>query len=662
MKPTILAGGGEAHVGPAASHLSYRPEVDGLRAIAVTSVLLYHADLKVAGKGLLPGGFLGVDVFFVISGYLIAALLLKELQARGAVSFAGFYERRARRILPALFLVMLASMPFAWWYLLPPELAGFSESILYALAFASNGFFHFSGLEYGATASEYLPFLHTWSLAVEEQFYLLFPLLLLLAYRISRDHLVGLTTLGIVGSILLAHWGSSAHQSANFYLLHSRAWELFAGVLLAVMESRAGRRVPAGEWSKTLPMAGLGLIAYALIFYDKGVAHPSLLTLVPIIGVCLVIWFSQADDLATKVLSTRGFVAVGLISYSLYLWHYPVFAFSRITSLSVSRADKVVWILASFALAVATFYAVERPFRNRQKIGPKAFWLTLGGALAAIVAANLLIVRSEGVADRVPSNLVRSNIDERFFRQNHGIYQKCHKNFDAEKDDFCIFNGHFADAVYLVGDSHMGAISFDLAGRLEASSMKLVSMTKTGAYLMSEVPERSAYERKRVQSLRQVESSIVVIGGYYHQTQAIQKRLPEFKREFSAMVSTLLENGNQVVLIYPVPDFQRSVPEMMFRKGAGPGAQKPVRITSDLSGYRARTEELFRFFDSLPAAVRRVHPHAIFCDERSAKCFGNDEAEPWYSDTDHLSARGADMLNAAVMGHIREIKAARGPR
>ena len=312
--------------------LTYRPEIDGLRAIAVGAVILYHARINIFGYQPFKGGFIGVDIFFVISGYLITSIILKELVTTGSFSFKYFYERRIRRIFPALIFVMLVSLPFAYMHLLPTSFVDFSKTILYSLGFSSNFYFYYSGQQYGAESGLLKPFLHTWSLSVEEQFYILFPIVFLFTFRYLKKYLIHILILGFVISLSLADWGSKNHPSFNFYILPTRGWEILAGSILAYFEITKGYRSKDQTLNLILPTIGFFLIVHSILFFNDKMFHPSFYTLSPIIGVCLIIWFSDKDELITKILSTKLFVGIGLISYSLYLWHYPIFSFLRNTS------------------------------------------------------------------------------------------------------------------------------------------------------------------------------------------------------------------------------------------------------------------------------------------------------------------------------------------
>src|SRR6056300_219804 len=280
--------------------LTYRPEIDGLRAIAVGAVILYHAQITIFGFQPFKGGFIGVDIFFVISGYLITSIILKELVTTGSFSFKHFYERRIRRILPALLFVMLASLPFAWMYLLPSDFIDFSKSILYSLGVSSNFYFWHSGQQYGAESGLLKPFLHTWSLSVEEQFYILFPIVLLITFKYFRNYLIHILILGFVISLGLADWGSRNYPSFNFYVLPTRGWELLAGSILAYFEITNGKRSENKTLNSLLQILGLILIVHSIIFFNDKILHPSIYTFSPILGVCLIIWFSNKNEFITK--------------------------------------------------------------------------------------------------------------------------------------------------------------------------------------------------------------------------------------------------------------------------------------------------------------------------------------------------------------------------
>lgn len=354
--------------------MKYRREIDGLRAIAVLPVILFHA-----GFTAFSGGFVGVDVFFVISGYLITTIILAEMK-QGEFSIVKFYERRARRILPVLFFVMLSSA-FAAWFILPPsDMKDFSQSIVAVCIFASNILF-WKQSGYFDTSTELKPLLHTWSLSVEEQFYVIFPLFLLLTWKLGRRRI--LLILGIAGlaSLGMAHWGSLRMPTATFYLLPTRGWELLIGAFAAFYLADDANRPASRIINEVGATVGLALIIFAMFFYDKHTPFPSMYALVPTVGALLIILYANQATIVGRLIATPALVGIGLISYSAYLWHQPLFAFSRHIGLTeLDRAAFIVLIAVSLILAYLSWRFIEKPFRDKKLFSRSAiFKLALVG-------------------------------------------------------------------------------------------------------------------------------------------------------------------------------------------------------------------------------------------------------------------------------------------
>ncbi|MGB0440801.1 MAG: acyltransferase family protein, partial [Paracoccaceae bacterium] len=334
--------------------MQYRAEIDGLRAVAVLPVLLFHAGISLFG-----GGFVGVDVFFVISGYLITTIIISEIEG-DRFSLIQFYERRARRILPALCFVMLCCVPFAWAWMLPGQMQAFSHSLIAVSLFVSNVlFWRESG--YFAAEAEEKPLLHTWSLAVEEQYYVIFPIMLIVAWGLGRNRVFWMIVVLSAISLALSEWGWRHKEVANFYLAPTRAWELFAGSLAAFIRPRN-----LGRANTVLATIGMAMIVVAIFGYDGSVPFPSLYTLVPVVGTVLVLLFATQGTWVAGLLSTRAFVGVGLISYSTYLWHQPLFAFARIRLHDEPGMALMLGLcVLSLGLAYLSWRFIEAPFRQK---------------------------------------------------------------------------------------------------------------------------------------------------------------------------------------------------------------------------------------------------------------------------------------------------------
>lgn len=375
--------------------MDYRREIDGLRAIAVLPVMLFHADFQT-----FSGGFVGVDVFFVISGYLITTIILAELQA-GKFSIINFYERRARRILPALFVIMLACLPFAWLWLMPQDMKSFSQSLAAVSTFASNIlFWRTSG--YFESAAELKPLLHTWSLAVEEQYYLFFPIFLMLTWRLGKRWILWLLAAAFVVSLAGAQWYSVVKPEAAFYLLPTRGWELLVGAFIAFYFANGSNRNPAKVLSEVAGVIGIMLIIYAIFVFDKQTPFPSLYTLVPTFGTALILLWATQNTFVGKLLGNKVFVGIGLISYSAYLWHQPLFAFAKHRSLEEpSQALLGFLAIISIVLAYFSWKYVETPFRDKKLFNRKKIFLFGSVGSVFFISVGLAGHFTNGFAGRI---------------------------------------------------------------------------------------------------------------------------------------------------------------------------------------------------------------------------------------------------------------------
>ena len=376
--------------------MKYRPEIDGLRALAVIPVILFHA-----GSSLFSGGFVGVDIFFVISGYLITTIIIDELD-RGTFSIVNFYERRARRILPALFLVMLACIPFAWFWLLPGEMKDFSRSIISVSFFVSNVFFWRDAGYFGA-ASELKPLLHTWSLAVEEQFYIIFPLFLLGAWRFGKRVIVVTLILLAISSLFIANWASFNGREGSFFLLPTRGWELLIGCLAALYISKNGIETKP-IISQSISLVGIFCILFSMLYYNGSTPFPSVYGLVPTIGTALIILFANNKTVIGKLLGSKPFVGVGLLSYSAYLWHQPILAFARHKDLYLPTFQSItIIVIGTLTLSYFSWRYVESYFRQRGKVAKNTiFTLSLAGT-ALFICAGALGALTNGFEHRIPA-------------------------------------------------------------------------------------------------------------------------------------------------------------------------------------------------------------------------------------------------------------------
>ena len=671
--------------------LSYRPEIDGMRAVAVLSAIFYHAQFSVLGLKVFKGGYIGVDIFFVISGYLITSLMLKELEINKNFSFTGFYERRCRRILPVLFFIILVFLPFGWYYLIPPAFEDFSWSILSAVGFSSNFFFHNSGLEYAGISGMYKPFLHTWSLSVEEQYYIIFPIFLYFTFKYFNKYLFQILTLVLVTSFLFAEWGSKNYISATFYFIHSRMWELLAGSMLAYLEIKKGSRSDNKILNELLPILGILFIAiYIISFDDKNVA-PSIKTLIPIIGTCLFIWFARKETLLGKIMSLKLLVGIGLISYSLYLWHYPIFAFSRIIEFTQGDVlKKLLLIFFTIILSIVTYFFIEKPFRNKNKINTKLFFSIIVLAGILIVTFSLLVVNNNGFRSRMP-DVILNAVDRHAMEKPWQILKQDDKicwNRTEKDEKLCSFYEQNKNKIYLIGDSHFGTIMYDLNNKLANRNYNFRPITARSFFYFKEsvklhsngklVEEYYSTVRERINKIvSESENNIFIFGGasavyifnkrFYRDDKVVGDPVVNYvnkdtlkfnsknlMNEFREQIESISKN-NKVILVYPTPEVGFNLQYKILKGRNWKQMEKnPTLIRHPYKEYIAINKDVFDFFDTLKNKnIHRIFPHKLFCNTKiKDQCLMHNEKDIFFSDEYHLSIVGAEMVSQLLIDKI----------
>lgn len=545
--------------------MEYRREIDGLRAVAVLPVILFHAGFQT-----FRGGFVGVDVFFVISGYLITSIILSE-KAAGTFRLANFYERRARRILPALFLVMAACLPFAWLWLLPADTKSFTTSLAAVVLFLSNFYFkNQSG--YFDTAAELKPMLHTWSLAVEEQYYLFFPLFLAVVWRFGRQFI--LAALGVVAvlSLALAQWASHASPAAAFFLLPMRGWELLIGAFLAFHFAHAQRRECSRATSELGALAGMLLLAYAVFAFDSRTPFPSVYTLVPTLGTALIILFATPRTRVGAVLGSKVLVGVGLASYSAYLWHQPLLAFAR--HRMMDEPDQLLLGLlavASLVLAYFSWKYVEAPFRDRSRFDRRFVFACAAFGSAFFVAIGWAGYVTKGFDHRLSASqreILRygeSGYTDPLFQRAYRL-GTCFLTPEQDARAFvpgCRASGAEGN-ILIWGDSHAAALSHGLrqhfpnVSQYNASGCPPIHEASTGArphckavndHLLGKLAEL-APTKVFLHANWSIYGDLDAVGTIHKTIQSIRATVP----------------AAEIIVVGPVPRWNPSLPVFLLRR------------------------------------------------------------------------------------------------
>lgn len=648
--------------------MNYRRDIDGLRALAVLPVVLYHAGIPG-----IPGGFVGVDIFFVISGYLITSLIVEDLR-NDRFTILGFYERRVRRIFPALIVVLSVTAILASKLLFPIELEAFGVSLVATILFGSNLlFWHRTGYFAAPAAEE--PLLHTWSLAVEEQFYVIFPLLLLYIYRRhSGRWMLWLVPISVV-SFATSVWGVTHTPSSAFYLAPTRAWELLFGSLLALNAlPRSSNR-----WlMELLSGAGLCLIAWGVLALSATAPFPGFNAIFPCLGAGLIIYAGESVSTKTsKLLGAAPLVFVGLISYSLYLWHWPLLVFASIWNVHPLTALETAYVVGlSFLAAILSWRFVEAPFRKRDGFFQrKRLFITAATFMALLAIFGVFGVTSHGWPDRIPARMTQI---ASYSTSKNPRRDLCFNtpNYHIPVERACIYGADVPPSYAVWGDSHADALISgigEIALEHNASVVFFGSESCPPGLGVERVQKgySCAADNAAVADYILAHNSIetVILAARYaiysdgflgdigksdktkyspfisdeSRTVYDRARRRELLRSsLATTVSTLIGAGKNVVIVYPIPEIGYSVPSTLARlvlEGYDPG-----EFLLDFKDYEVRQKAIFDILDSLGTSknILRIYPHKRLCD--GSACLTYTNSEPLYYDSDHLSLAGAGYV------------------
>ena len=468
-------------------------EIHGLKAIAVGLIILYNSKLTIFGHQPFIGGFVGIDIFFVISGYLITSIILKELITTGSFSLKYFYERQVRRVFPIFLIVILVSLPFAWIYLLPSYFVDFSKSIITSLSFSSNFYFFYTANDLLILRHLPKPFFHTWFLSTLAQFYLIFPIILIIIYKYFKQYLIYIFILGLVISLGLSEWTSKNNPSISFYFLHTRMWELLSGSIMAYFEITRGYRSNYKTLNLILPSVGVILISGSVFFLDDKMSYPSFFILPTVIGACLIIWFSSKDELITKILSSKLFVGIGLISYSLYLWHYPIFSFNRVAFLTEDKVFLELFLgLLILIISVIFYYLIEQPAK-KEKYKFKIIVFLISIAIGIIFIFMSYILSKNGKLNKV-NIMIEKQIESPLF-SSECKYSSSNSSFLTDiffQEKFENCKKKYGKFILIIGDSQ----SLDLFNSISKISKKsefIIGLNKPGCRPFAETNKDCHY-------------------------------------------------------------------------------------------------------------------------------------------------------------------------
>lgn len=645
--------------------MKHYPFINGLRALAVVPVILFHFR-----PDWCPGGYAGVDVFFVISGFLITGLLVDMLD-RNAFTLADFYERRARRILPALFMTCVMCMLMAWAGFMPEDFKQFSHTLIGVALFATNVSFY-EDVGYFAGPALLKPLLHTWSLAVEEQFYIVFPIILLAIHRWSgrsrRMMTIGVAAIFVI-SLALSVTLTVSYPDASFYFLHTRAWELLAGslVLLVLKDIHIGRQA-----AEALSVIGFALLVFSYLAYDRTTPFPGSAAIAPCLGAALLIWSNlQVTTIIGRVMSYRPAIAVGLVSYGLYLFHWPLWVFARYyLDRDLTNLETTLLLFATATLATLSYFLVEMPIRNPKRFSSRK-------AIFTASLASLFLVSAVGVAgqktDGFPSRFSGSVLQ--FLTEDPRPAEECHftKKGKGERQSWCKIGDAqgVSDAFLLWGDSHAqrSAVGLGLVARRHhqrgwvvssAGCPPLLKLERVGSekYKCPEVNDkvlefiRSRGIKKVVLDgrwdlvLRAEEGGIEDLRGVNGPIARLRTAegkeligVDAFAASFRDTVKTLSDLGVEVWAAKQVPAHRIYLSTALAKAaywGRDPAALN--RPLDEVLRRRAPIDNVFEKAKDLPISV--IDPVDVFCADGKV-CLASANMRALYHDGTHLSNYGS---------------------
>lgn len=627
-----------------------------MRAVSVLAVLLFHAGLG------FPGGFVGVDVFFVISGFLVTSLIFKELE-NGTFSFARFWERRARRILPAALCMTLAVLVAGWFLLLPEDFRRLGQATVAQSLFSANIYF-WRSVNYFMGSAEELPLLHTWSLAVEEQFYFIAPFLLFGLYRLvaqrRRRAMIAVLGSGFLISFFLSVYVLHKSSNAAFYLLPTRAWELLAGSIVALWPAKYA---PKGTLLReSLSWLGLAGIFSAMFMYDRETAFPGAAALLPCVGAALVIWANGIPNGASspsltsagRILAFKPLVFIGLISYSLYLWHWPLLAFSHYWAFeTLSLFYRIQVVTLSIVLAVLSWRFIETPFRRKQIFGTQRSVLGFAGTgLATMVAAGGIIYFAHGLPQRLPPEVVRFEAAKRDLVPIDNRDAK-----DVLADNLAVLGKAKKDAPidFLVwGDSHARAAQpaielicrdLELNGRsiTHSATMPLLGFYRTAKYGLNE--EAIAFGEAVFNYVKIHKIPKIFLICRWEAGDLVEDN---FDRAFARTVQAFHEIGVRVFVMMQVPSHEFDVPKKLALNALLQQNDASWQTTPEQHRHlNARLYQLAQKLSSDDCVF--IDPAPAFLEPSTNRYGVTANGESLYVDNNHLTGRASKAILYGVL-------------
>ena len=668
--------------------MKYRPEIDGLRALSVFSVIIYHAKIYFTSEPFLKGGFLGVDLFFVISGYLMTSIIYEQSKNNN-FSFKKFILKRIRRIFPAILFICIVSLPFIYFHIMPKDLIEQIKSILSSIFFFSNFFYSYISQEYAAESSLLKPFIHTWSLSVEMQFYVILPLIIVLV--IKKDLSLFKTFLILIIIFFICSLFSNIYfQDLNFYNSISRLWEFLFGGLVYLIQKKNFKINQNNSFINSLIILSFFTIIFYFIIFDTDLFFKTWL-LIPFVFCSGILIFFKENNLMNKLFNLNLISYIGKISYSLYLTHFPIFAFSRITDFTKGNFEKKIYLgILIILVSIILYKFIETPFRNQKKINSKQFSIACIFGLFSILAFYITSNITDGMSYRA-SKIIQNSHKEKtwlMLKDENGVI--CYNKITRGQKNFCTFFKNSEKNIFLIGDSLAGSFSYDLKNRLSKENFTFTPITSGGCIYLPDFNIVNSkndkiidhcnlnYQNKIRDLLLNSPKSIIIFSGeypiyidrkFYNNSEGNFRRNKyhlyfkskneniSLEDQFIKSINELLDYGHKIILQYPVPQLGWDPKREIFYQNVF--SKKITLFTASVSfdsfkNYIKNTENLFDKIDH--KNLHRVYPENIFCNSLlQSRCVAHNLEELYYFDDHHLSLEGSRIVNDQIIDKIKEL-------
>lgn len=644
--------------------LNYRQEIDGLRAFAVIPVIIFHS-----GTNLMPNGFLGVDIFFVISGFLITSLIKNEIE-NDKFSITKFYNRRARRILPALFLISLICIPISFLFMYPQQLLDFSQSLVSLIFFSSNYLFWWES-DYFDLAIDQKPLIHTWSLSIEEQFYLLFPIFMITVLskknRLIISFIIIILSLSFVNLLSLSKYSDIVTQPKfEFYMLFTRSWELLFGSIIAFLSEKKFN-------NQFISLISFFILVCLLLNQTSSEDYIKIKIFLTVLSTSLLILFTNGSNYIKSLLSFNILTTIGLISYSTYLWHMPIFAFSKI--IFFQHTDVYLLYILSifpFILGFFTWKYIENPFRNANKINNKSFYITISALAIIILIFGLLGHYSKGF----PSRLSQKSFSLLQTGKSSPKIEQCmssNRNYIEPQNACKYFTNKTKFATF--GDSHVNEISYSLAEELQKSNIGVSHHSFTGCMPIlrdfnDDLSTCQEWVKKTIKSIKennQIENVVInfrysyYLNGEHRVRNESENNVFKSKIKYSEKKQIIFESldflvselsdKKRIFLVLPFPELDLDVRRLVFSNDL---KNNDINKTygTNLKKYYERNSDILEWFSlrEFPNNYYLIDPKQFLCNEKD--CFIVNRNKLLYYDDDHLSLNGTSLLAKMILKKI----------